>query len=113
RRRRRRGEHHRVSRAKVDREPPGSLRQNATGLKGPRSRGAIRAIAVHRGRDYERSEHPDSPQGVRSPDSRYVDEGNRLDGQADGRAGAWSDSAADADREVYGEPVASRRQEVA
>ena len=47
--------------------PQARSRHADGGPRGPRSRGAIRAIAVHRGRDYERSEHPDTPEGVRSP----------------------------------------------
>ena len=62
---------------------------------------------------HEYAKHPHPPQSVRSPRARRFDEGDRVDRQAHRRQGSRADSAADADREVHGEPFAARRQEVA
>jgi elongation factor Tu len=62
-------------------------------------------------RGHERPEHPNPSQGLRPSDPRCVDPRDRQHRQADGRAGARSDSAADQDREVHRQPLASYRQE--
>src|SRR5450755_83232 len=62
-------------------------------------------------RDNERPEYPDPAQGVRSPHPRCVDARDREHGQAHRRAGPWTDPAADAYREIHGEPLAVYRQE--
>src|SRR3974377_983386 len=68
-------------------------------------------MTVERETTNERPEYPDPAEGVRSPHPRCVDARDREHGQAHGRSGAWSDSAADAYREVHGEPLAARGQE--
>src|SRR3712207_7541253 len=56
-----------------------------------------------------RSSNP--PQGVRSPRARFLDRGDRVDGEADRRASARADPAAEPDREVHRQPLAACRQE--
>src|SRR4249920_3905872 len=69
------------------------------------------AMTEERDRINERPEYPDPAQGVRPPHPRCVDTRDREYGQAHRCAGPWPDSAADENREVYGEPLAARRQE--
>ena len=61
-----------------------------------RARRLSRARSLLKDNDNERPEHPHPAEGVRSPRARQVDARDRQHGQADGRAGARPDPAADA-----------------
>ena len=63
--------------------------------------------------DHGQHQYPNPAEGFRSSRARFVDQRDREHGQADGRAGARSDPAADRHREVHGQPLAAHRQEVA
>src|SRR5262245_22814336 len=69
------------------------------------------AMTGQRDEKNERPEYPDPAQGVRSPHPRCVDARDREHGQAHRCAGSWTDSAADENREIHGQPLAACRQE--
>ena len=62
------------------------------------------ALAV--GEKYAGPKHPYTAQSLRPPHSRQLHQGDREYGQAHGRAGAGTNSLADAHRTLHGQPLA-------
>src|SRR5713226_5507741 len=89
---------------------PGQSRASGTSVPDKTWMTGIRPVMTEERNQDERPEYPDPAQGVRSPHPRCVDARDRKHGQAHWRSGSWTDPAADENREVYGEPLAARRQ---